>query len=141
MKAKSDVAIINSPQMKQLVKESMQEIDSLYALASNVELNTPDVKKAIEAIYLRNLKYVDEPVVIAKKLLAEGLTRIELDKMRVKDNQDEKMLSTEFKEAVKMTETLCKLVKDLEPKSISRLAQIDDDKMVFEVIDGVYEEK
>lgn len=127
--------------MRELVDSSMREIDTLHGLAANLNLDTPDVRKAIESIYLRNLKYVDEPVTVAKKLLAEGLTRIELDKLRIKDNPEEKLLSKDFKEAVKMTETLCKLVKDLEPRQINHTFQVDDDKMIFDVTEGVYEEK
>ena len=139
-KSKSDIAIINSPEMKELIDSSLHEMDVLYDEAVGTGLDAEQVKAKIQSMYLRNLKYADQPVAIAKKLLAEGLTRIELDKMRTKDEPDEQMVSKDFKQAVKLTADLCKLVKDMQPREVTHRVQADDDKMIFDINPDVYED-
>lgn len=135
---KKDVALLNSKEMQKLVSDSFEDMNHLTGIAKNAGVDSNQVKEQIQSIYLRNLKSTDEPIAIAKRLLAEGLTRMELQKML--DSETE-FISKEFKQNVKLTSDLLKLVKDMEPKNKSHFVQIDDDKMVFPVVEGVYEEE
>lgn len=137
--AKTDVAIINNPEFKKLVDDSLKEMDMLYGIIASDENTTNLIaKEELQKIYLRNLKFADEPVAVAKKLLAEGLTRMELAKLTTPQTE---LLGKDFKQNVKLTSDLLRLVKDMEPKVVKHQVAVDDDKMVFPIIDGVYNER
>jgi len=137
-KSKTDVALLNSKELKGLVDESMTEVDNMLQIAENAGFESEDFKQTLRNVYLKNLKKTDEPVLIAKKLLAEGLTRIELQKMIKTEETD--FVSKDFLRAVNLSKDLLKLVKDLEPKKITHNINTNDDKMIFDIKEGVYEE-
>lgn len=139
-KAKKDVAILNSSEMKKLVEDSITDMNHLTRIVENqLDVATDEeARKYVQSIYLRNLKSTDEPVAVAKRLLAEGLTRMELQKQI---EPEKELVGKEFTRNVKLTADLLKLVKDMQPREVNHFVQVDDDKMVFDIVDGVYDEK
>lgn len=135
---KTIIKIENSEEFKQLVNSSVEEVNALTALAEKSGIDSAEAKSRVASIYLRNLQQSDDIVATAKKNVAELMTRIQLDRAI---NPEEELVSDKYLKLFKMQNEALKLIASMEPKTIKHSVQVDDDKMVFDVKEGVYNDE
>lgn len=136
--SKSIAKLQGEEQFKKLVEESLKEMDQLTTIAVNAGLNPEKAKEKIASIYVRNLQQTDDLMALAKKNIAELMTRIELEKMV---NPDTELLGDKYVKLFKLQNEALQLLHKLEGKVVTHKVQVDDDKMVFDVTEGVYKEQ
>jgi len=138
LKQKTAVVVENSAEFKKMVDESIAEMDTLTQVALKAGMDPAKAKEKVASIYLRNMQQADDVVACAKKNVAELMTRIQLDRAI---NPDTELVGDKYVKLFKLQNEALKLIKDLEPKQINHRVQVDDDKMVFPITEGVYEEQ
>lgn len=135
---KTTVQTVNSPEFKTLVDQSIAEMDSMTKILEQSGVSSEEAKAKVASIYMNNLKMADNVVTCAKKNVAELMTRIQLERTI---NPDTELVSDKYIKLFKLQNEALKLIKDLEPTGATFKAQVDDDKMVFDVKEGVYTQK
>lgn len=135
---KSVAVVEGSAEFKKLVDDSIAEMDAVTQVALKAGMDPEKAKEKIASMYLKNLQQADDTVACAKKNVGELMTRIQLDRAI---NPDEELVSKKYIQLFKLQNEALKLIKDLEPKQVNHKVQVDDDKMVFDITDGVYEEQ
>lgn len=131
-KDNSIVRVQASPEYRQLVNQTIEEMDELTKLAIKSGLPPEQAKEKIAAMYIQNLQMSDDIILTAKKNVAELMTRIQLDRAL---NPDEELVSEKYIKLFKLQNETLKLIKDMEPKKITNKMQIDDDKLIFKIRD------
>lgn len=130
--------IENSPEYQKMVNQSLDEMNGLAKVMEKSGISKDEAEKKVAAIYLRNLQKSDDLVACAQKNIAELMTRIELDRAI---NPEEELVSKKYIQLFKLQNESLKLVQSMKPKQINHSVQSDNDKMVFDIKDGVYDEK
>lgn len=136
-KQSSVVKIENSAEYKQLVEQSIREVEEMTNLAIKSGMDAEKAREKIASIYLRNLQQTDDIVSLAKKNVAELMTRIQLDRAI---NVDEELVSDKYIKLFKLQNETLQLISRMEPRKLEHAVQLDDDKMIFEIKEGVYTE-
>lgn len=134
---KSLVRIENSAEFQKLVNDSMAEMEQMTNLAIKSGLEPQKAREKVASIYLHNLQQSDDIVGLAKKNVAELMTRIQLDRAI---NPEEELVSKKYVQLFKLQNDALKLISSMEPRQVNHKVQVDDDKMVFDVEEGVYQE-
>ena len=131
------VRIQNEDEYKLLVNQTIAEMDDLTEIAISSGMDAAHAKEKVAAIYLRNLQMSDDIVTTAKKNVAELMTRIQLDRAI---NKETELVSDKYIKLFKLQNETLKLIQDMEPKKMSHKVQTDDDKVIFKLKEGIYEE-
>lgn len=137
-KQDSITKIENSEEFRNLVNQSITEMENMIQVAEDAGMDPETAKNKVASMYVRNLQQTDELASLAKKNIAELMTRIQLDRAL---NREEDLVSDKYIQLFRLQNEALRLLKSLEPKSVKHMVQVQDDKMFFDIKDGVYEEK
>ena len=111
---KNDLQIAGSEEMAQLVEQSlsdMREYEKMLEAADSPE----EAKLRIKQMYFNNLKQSGEPLALSQRVLADLLTRMDVDRITGKEVDP---LSDRYLKVLDQINKNIKLVKDMEPKKI-----------------------
>ncbi len=129
-KDNSVIRVQASDEYRQLVNDTIEEMDELTNLAVRSGMDPAKAKEKIASIYIHNLQMTDDLVLTAKKNVAELMTRIQLDRAL---NKEDELVSDKYIKLFKLQNETLKLIKDMEPKKITQKMQFDDDKLIFRI--------
>jgi hypothetical protein len=116
---------IHGKEMRELVNQSLQEMDAMTNALARAGENPVDAKLKVQQLYFKNLKLAGTPVAMMQKTLAELQTRIELDRMM---NPEEDLVSDKYVDLLDTQMRALKTVAQLEGKTTTHKVQIQDDK-------------
>lgn len=111
---KKDMTVAESKEMQRLVDETLKETHKYQDMIQNAE-SEEEMRLRIKQIYFNNLKAAGEPLALSQKIMADLLTRMEVD--RINGNDQTPLDERYFKLLDEMRKTL-KVVKEMEGKTV-----------------------
>lgn len=131
-KAKTNIQLTNSKELKQLVNDSMAEMDRLQSALEDAGHNEADAQLLVKQMYFKNLKMAGEPVAMMQKTMAELATRIEVDRIV---NPEQDLVSEKYQKLLELQMKALKTQASLEKKITIDVQNSDDRTMSFDFID------
>ena len=138
--AKNNMKIANSQEMQELVSESLKDIEHYSEMLAKAD-NPEEAKLRIKQLYFHNLKQAGQPLALSQKVLADLLTRVEVNRILGNDIDP---LGRDYLKVLEEVRKTLKLVKDIEGKTVNiKVEKINDSTMNVldsKVVDAMFNE-
>jgi len=125
-------AMINDKKYRQLVNDSISEMDNMANALEVTGMNKADAELMVKQLYFKNLKMAGEPAAMMQRTMAELATRIELDR---KINPEADLVSDKYQKLLDLQMKALKTQASLDKKFNVQIQQADDKVMNFAFID------
>lgn len=126
------LAVLNDPKYKEIVDQSIAEMDSMAFALSNAGKSPEEARLIIEQEYFKNLKMAGEPAAMMQKTMAELATRISIDRIM---NPEADLVSEKYQKLVDLQIKALKAQASLDKKISLNVQGYDDKAVSFEFID------
>ena len=137
---KAGLTVANGKEMNALVEESLKDLEHYSTMLKDADNKEEQILR-IKQLYFHNLKQSGNPLALSQKVLADLLTRVEVNKILGKDVDP---LSRDYLRVLEEVRKTLKLVKEIEGKSINvRVQRLDDSNMKIvdnEVMEAMFDE-
>jgi len=126
------LAVLNDPKYKEIVDQSMAEMDAMALALTDAGKSPEEAKLIIQQEYFKNLKMASEPAVMMQKTMAELATRISIDRVM---NPESDLVSEKYQKLVDLQIRALKAQASLDKKISLSVQGYDDKSVSFEFID------
>jgi len=126
------LAVLNDPKYKQIVDQSIAEMDAMTLALTNAGKSPEEARLIIEQEYFKNLKLAGEPAAMMQKTMAELATRISIDRVM---NPEADLVSEKYQKLVELQIKALKAQASLDKKISLNVQGYDDKAVSFDFID------
>ena len=115
----------SSKELTELTNHALEEMNNMTRTLTETGVSEAEAKLRVQQLYFRNLEMAGQPVAMTQQLLAELMTRIQVDRTI---NPEKDLLSDKYMELLDQMRKTITLLSKTQDKTVTHNVNVMDDR-------------